>query len=1295
MSDRASPDQSRGDQSILTHSADFQGTERFTVQRRLGSGGFGVVYQVYDHDENSSVALKLLTHTDAGALYRFKREFRALAGVSHPNLITLHELMSDGQQWFFTMELIEGTSFLEYVRGEHREGLDEAVTASAAGASASSAVRAVREAETQTFEPRERPTGHSRIPLSVDLNRLRAALRQLVDGVSALHQMGQLHRDLKPSNVLVDRKGRVVVLDFGLVTELVPEDSEETVQLIGTAGYLSPEHAAGLPVSEASDWYSVGVMLYEALTGRLPFSGPVLKVLLNKQKLDVPNPRQLVEGIPDNLTDLCRALLRRDPRQRPSEQEILRRLEEIGPADSTPLIAPRRRAVHLVGRESHLDILRDAYRATNQGRTVAVFVHGSSGMGKTALVQHFLDQLRQKEDVVILDGRCYERESVPYKALDSVVDALSQYLRGLSTAQVEGVLPRDVLALSRLFPVLRQVPSVAWARRRLPEIPDSQELRRRAFAALRDLLARLSEQKPIVLSIDDLQWGDVDSVALLEEILSPPDPPGVLLIAGYRSEEAETSPTLQKLLAFGATRAVADTRELVVGKLNFSEVRALVLFLLGENSQITLEWIETIARESGGNPYFIHELVRFCLASFAEGSRARMTHRTGIDDVGEITLEKVIEARVSRLPEPERRFLEVIAVAGQPITMPVARQAAVLDTHELAALATLRSERLVRIRGPDGHGDIEIYHDRIRETVVGRLSPMDLKSHHCRLAFALEASGRADAETLAVHFQGAGDIQRAAEYATKAAEQAIEALAFDRAVRLYRFVLKLGVLSKSEAQNSRVKLADALANGGRGTEAAQEYLAASEETKSAEKLELQRRAVEQFLRSGYIDDGIKLLRTVLASIGMKLAATPRRALLSLLLQRTFIWMRGLGFRERDPSRISPDELIRVDTCWSVAAGLGMVDNIRGADFHKRHLLLALRTGEPYRVARALALEVSYSASGGSRSRSRTQRLAQITQELADRIKQPHALGLAALTAGIAAYLEGRWREGVLLTSQAASVLREGCTGVAWELANAEIFRFLSLYYLGDLNQLSDRLPEVLRDVEDRGDLFAATSLRARVAFIVRLAVDAPDEARRDVEHAIQRWSHQAFHIQHLWAIVGKMEIALYCGDVVEAWNVINGGWPGLARSLILRVQQPFVGALHHRARCALAMASVAGPHQTYRAELLRSAERDARRIERERTMYGDGLSRLVGAGVAATRGYIEEAATLADRAEIALLSADMGLYAAAARRRRGELLGGDQGRALIADADAWMSNQKVKNPRRMVEMLAPGKWGTG
>ena len=211
---------------------------------------------------------------------------------------------------------------------------------------------------------------------------------------------------------------------------------------------------------------------------------------------------------------------------------------------------------------------------------------------------------------MVLAGRCYERESVPYKALDGVVDALSRYLRHLPHPEVRALLPRDVRPLARIFPVLRRAVAVPELRH-VPEVPDPQELRRRAFAALRELLARLGDRRPLVLAIDDLQWGDLDSATLLSELLRPPDPPSCYCWAatGARTRRRALSCGTSSAHAGGAD-ADPGRRELAVEALTAPEAATLASVLLGREGPGTRALADAIARESGGNPFFIAELVR-------------------------------------------------------------------------------------------------------------------------------------------------------------------------------------------------------------------------------------------------------------------------------------------------------------------------------------------------------------------------------------------------------------------------------------------------------------------------------------------------------------------------------------------------------------------------------------------------------------------------------------------------------------------------------------------------------------
>ena len=603
----------------------------------------------------------------------------------------------------------------------------------------------------------------------------------------------------------------------------------------------------------------------------------------------------------------------------------------------------------------------------------------------------------------------------------------------------------------------------------------------------------------------------------------------------------------------------------------------------------------------------------------------------------------------------------------------------------------LRIHHLIRTRETEVREEIEIYHDRIREAVVAGLPAENLKSHHRRLAIALETSGQADPEWLALHWKEAGNFDRAAEYAAAAARQAAETLAFDRAARLFLLALELSNSADSTARRGfRVSLGDALANAGRGAEAASSYLAAAHKAPTAEALELQRRAAEQLLRTGLIDQGLPLLRSVLEKVGFRYPATSAGSIVSFLYHRLLIRLRGLRFREREASQITPEELIRIDTCWSVSQGLSMTDTLRGRDFQGRHLLLALRAGEPYRIARAVANEAGYSATGGPPNARRTAALLEMATTLAARVGHPQALGISQLATGITAFAEGRWKTAWERAEQSEAILRERCTGVTWELDTTHIYSLRALYYLGQLAEISARLPVLLRDARDRNDLFAETSLRARHGYLHRLAGDEPERARSELQDAIARWSNRAFYMQHYYALIAETDIALYHREAKAASRIIEDRRRALQRSRLLRIHHLRIEWLHLQARSAIAAAAVAESDEV--ESRLQEAEAGAYRIDRERAPWGNAMSALVRAGVASIRGDPEKAVACLVSAEGAFDAADMALYSAIARLRRGELLGGDEGRQLGESAGEWMKNQNVKNPAGFAEMLAPGRW---
>jgi serine/threonine protein kinase len=315
-------------------------TARFEIRRRLGAGGMGVVYEALDRSRGGVVALKTLADLDPQSLLRFKNEFRSLADIAHPNLVPLYELFAEENIWYFTMEYVEGQTFLNAI----------------AGRGSTDAAESSDQDETRTVLEPDSLSGSFFAPAlarSFDFDRLRDALRQVVEGLAALHENGKLHRDIKPSNILISPAGRVVILDFGLVSELREMGKPGTIA--GTYAYMSPEQVAKRPLTPASDWYALGTMLFQALTGEMPFSGSTAEVLIAKTSREADSVTSRGAAVPEDLADLCDRLLRRDPEARPDLAEILRRLAGV-------------RAGHKRSVRAALDAIRGPGKRTRDAR---------------------------------------------------------------------------------------------------------------------------------------------------------------------------------------------------------------------------------------------------------------------------------------------------------------------------------------------------------------------------------------------------------------------------------------------------------------------------------------------------------------------------------------------------------------------------------------------------------------------------------------------------------------------------------------------------------------------------------------------------------------------------------------------------------------------------------------------------------------------------------------------------------------------------------------------------------------
>jgi len=519
-----------------------------------------------------------------------------------------------------------------------------------------------------------------------------------------------------------------------------------------------------------------------------------------------------------------------------------------------------------------------------------------------------------------------------------------------------------------------------------------------------------------------------------------------------------------------------------------------------------------------------------------------------------------------------------------------------------------------------------------------------------------------------------------------AAEKAAEALAFDRAASLYRRALSIRDYTGDEGATMLAELARCLGEATRGTEAASVYLEAAEQASAVDALEHRRLAAEHLLRSGHIDQGIELIEKVLDEVGLQGPKSRTLALLSVAWRRARLRLRGLHFKKRDASEIPPAELRRLDVCWAAASGQAMVDQIRGVDYQTRHLLLALRAGEPYRLARALAVEGGFQSIRGDRGQKRVGKLLSLAAEL---VEDPHATDVGAWITGVrglAAYQRGQFREARDLLVDAEKSFHTAGSTLVFELTSIQLYTIWTLYYLGEVETVVRRVPKLLREAEERGDLYTATNLSTGLSIMSWLARDEAAEGRRVGYEAIRRWSHNGYHLQHYWEFLSRSQAVLYLGEVDEAIRILAEDLPSFDKSVLAGVPLVIVEANAVRGRCALLAALREGNEK----RMLHVAEVSARKIDKQKTHYGAPLAQLIRAGVAARRGAQEQCIELLERAIAGFQTADMLLHVHSTRFQLGKLIEGDEGARLVAAATSWMQEQSIVRPDRMAAMIAPG-----
>lgn len=1035
----------------------------------------------------------------------------------------------------------------------------------------------------------------SEFPAAREMGAFTDSIHQITRALDALHQAGWVHGDLTEGSLRREEGGRWVLTHPFL---LAPEDPDRAQR------------------EEVAAW---GALVQEALK----FCPPGLHLPPEWESLWAANE-------PISLAKMFPLLTHRDPL-----------------VDSPrPLFQ---------GRQRELASLSSALQTAHSGRAVIVFLHSQPGMGRSAILEQFEQSVEARAQV--FRGRCHPRESVPYKAIDELVDHVAGWMRRLPAYSRQDLLPSDwETYLPEIFPVLASASRPTGSRHLRPEW-----LRQRAVESGISLFRRISEARPIVVSLEDVQWGDADSAQwFCETLLGLANSP-ILAILTFHSG-SESTPFLERILS-DPRLASLDLRTLEIPPLSPDEAKSMVLSGYPPCQGGDPSLLEHLVAEGRGLPWLTHILAR----------RACDLHQTGPINYQFITLDAHFQDEIRSLSAPALALLEGVCLAGRPLSAALAAQVAGLKGQLTQALSILERRGLVRVQRAGDEEVITPAYGDLLEMVLSRIHPAKAVEMHRAMARAMAAAG-GDEGTIADHWLAGENLDAAARVALVGAHKAGQTLAYGEAVRLYRLALEVGRWQGDERARIGTLLGNALLSGNRPVDAARCWLDAAQGAPLDIRLDLERQAAAQLMISGHAEEGLQVVEGLLERMGEPPVPSFQWVRAAWLLERSALWVESL-LPMPAPSA-DPTVLQRVEVYAFLVHAMVLLNPVYGFYFHSRHLRLARRAGDRWGLNLGYAMEAVLQANRGHADET-ARALRVVGKLVAASEETDHELrGIASLAHGVTTYLLGHPHRSEGTLKEAFERLYQ-VPHLALETGTAQMFYLRAILTRGDLKLAKRLRADWLATAFNTQNRLLASLLRSDIGIWLPLADDRPDLAHRDVSQSLQGWSQQPWNYVHQFTQAAEVMVLAYEGRHRDALEIVAQD-ASADRQMITNLNET-VGIRHHFFVCALCLETSLQP------ELLKFA---LGRLRRSRLPVASAYLRVLTGQQRLGRARVMAWQTALAQFE----SLNMELYAATLKILLGREIGGDGGAALESAGRSALLQQGIVRLDRFSAAMGMPSW---